>query len=161
MIRLHCTSGQGFVPDAIRFITGEEHINHCALEIDGWVWQVAHDEAVNKRPVEQWMQDYADSYYCSYTLYGLDETVVWQRLEQQEGKPYDWRIIFCTPFYCRIHDREKWVCSELIAYAIQELIYHERYQTVTPKDLKAIAHANEHGYLSGLQLATGESRGVA
>lgn len=149
MIRIHFTSSQGFVQDAIRHFTGAEFINHCALEVDGWVWQIAHDEVVNKRPVEQWMHDYADSYHSSHTLYGLDEDVVRTRLEDQEGKHYDWLIIFCTPFYCRTHDLNKWVCSELAAYAIQELIYHERYQTVDPKDLKEIAHANEQGYLAG------------
>jgi len=149
MIRLHCTSGQGIVPDGIRFFTGEEYINHCALEVDGWVWQIAHDEVVNKRPIEQWMHDYADTYHSSHTLYGLDEKLVWQRLEEQEGKRYDWTIIFCTPFYCRVHDRNRWVCSELIAMAIQELVYHRRFQVVNPRNLTAIAYANERGYMAG------------
>jgi len=152
MIRLHFTRGKGIVPALIRWITASE-INHVAIEVDGRVWQVAHDEVVNQRDLRVWLQLYDDTYHSSHILYGLDEIEVRDRLVEQEGKKYDWLALLCWPMYCHLHTKNRWLCSELIGDAIRELITHTRFHSVSPRHLKAVGHAVETGYRIGVQEA--------
>jgi hypothetical protein len=47
------------------------------------------------------------------------EAAVWQFLAGQIGKPYDWRAIWGFITYRDWHERDSWICSELIAAALE------------------------------------------
>lgn len=57
----------------------------------------------------------------------------------QEGKDYDWRGIFGFGIRARLHDKDSWFCSELVAWAFEQagypLLRTEKYWRITPRDL--------------------------
>lgn len=49
-----------------------------------------------------------------------DPDVAFAAAESQVGKGYDWGMIFGHPLRQDWDNRERWVCSELVAWAIRE-----------------------------------------
>lgn len=142
MIRLHFTRGSGVVPTVIRWITWSE-VNHVGIEIHGYVYESNHKDGVTCKPVARWLSDV--DLVTSKEITGIDIDVVYGRLVHELHKPYDWLNILCYPFRCDYQHKNRWTCSELVAYAIQELVPHQHFHRVAPRHLLGIAHGNAAG----------------
>lgn len=141
MIKLHFTRGQGIVPAIIRWITWSD-ANHVAIEVHGYVYESNHRDGVFKTPAVLWRHN--KEILNTIDLPALNAETVENRLKAEVGKKYDWLNLFCYPLRCDYQHKNRWTCSELIAYAIQELIPHKHFHRVAPRHLLGIAHANNY-----------------
>lgn len=144
MIRLLNTAADNRVAGLIRDMTGFE-VSHNALQINDHVWESAHDTGVKCYTLEEWLAKYGEP-HSAYELRGLDEDLVEFRFRSIEGCKYDWMIFFCYPFHCNHHSKDRWNCSEAIAWACRELIPHKNYHRCLPGYLRGIGHACEFTY---------------
>lgn len=138
MIIMHFTRGTGLVPRVIQWITWSD-VTHVALEVNGHVYEANHSDGVKKTTAIYWK--HANKAIRSIQLNHLNDKVILKRLENEVGKKYDFANLFCYPFRCDYQHKNRWTCSELISYAIQELVPHQHYHRVAPRHLLSIAHA--------------------
>lgn len=79
-----------------------------------------------------------------YYMTGVTDPDVVKEIEKilfaEVGKPYDWKAIFSFITNHDRHSKKAWMCSELIAYAFEEVgcdwfSDNAKYQKITPRDL--------------------------
>ena len=67
-----------------------------------------------------------------------DPELAFAAAESQVGKGYDWGMIFGHPLRQDWDNMDRWVCSELVAWAIKEGgtdLFRKKPHRVTPQDL--------------------------
>lgn len=68
----------------------------------------------------------------------IDAAALFNTAAQQIDKPYDWTGVFGLPLHRNWQDGDAWFCSELVAWAAQQLnkpLVREDAYRVTPRDL--------------------------
>lgn len=68
----------------------------------------------------------------------LDRNLAYAAAESQIGKGYDWGMILGHPLRQDWDNMDRWVCSELVAWAIREAgteLFRVKPHRVTPQDL--------------------------
>jgi hypothetical protein len=74
----------------------------------------------------------------------------WNRAESKLGQPYElWKMLLNQFFYFRRHDRDKWFCSELVAYALGLSMPHAK----SPGDLLRAIHDHRGTWRAALDRA--------
>lgn len=153
MIRLLFTASDDLIPRIIRRHTWST-VSHVAIQINDTVYESSHSTGVVGYTYNEWLQLYGKPVEVRY-LFGLDEKQVERRLRSQLGGDYNFALTFLFPL--RLDFRKNlyhlievddlvldWNCSELIAWAIREIIAHDYFYRVAPRHLLAIGHASEH-----------------
>ena len=138
MIRLHFCLPTSIIGKIITKLTWSD-VSHVAIEIDGHVYESDHNTGVTKTSLKDWNKISQNT----YELYAVNTTIIKDRLEKQLGAPYDWTALLTYPFRLDWTHKEKWTCSELIAWALQEYIPHNNYNRMAPRHLKLLGHALE------------------
>ena len=138
---LYSTSDE-FVSKTIEFLT-RGRTSHVATHFPkrGVVIESNHKDGVIEMSIDEWHK----RYNCIHTvdIGALDEDFVYHRLHPLVGKPYDWSIIYGYPIFLKLSDPDKWGCSELAAYGVKELIWHEDYHEIVPRDLRLLGASSE------------------
>ena len=68
----------------------------------------------------------------------VDAVQVVSALRSQVGRAYDWSGVISIPIHRDWHSRDKWFCSELIAWAVERTgiqIIRKQSNRITPQDL--------------------------
>lgn len=111
--------------------------NHVAIQIGNTVYEsVSGSGVVKRRPV-----DFAKAWdrISSVEVDASSQLALLRFLNDQVGKPYDWRAILAFPFRGSWQDRSGWFCSELVYEALRVGggLVSDRLPAnrVTPRDL--------------------------
>ena len=142
MIQHLYSTSDGIVSRGIEFLT-RGRSSHVATYFPnrGKVIESNHIDGVIEMSIEEWHK----RYNCIHVVEidALDEEFVYQRLKPEVGKKYDWSIIWSYPIFLKLSDPDKWGCSELAAYGAKELIWHEDYHEIVPRDLRLLGASSE------------------
>lgn len=135
-MRIVITDGQGFTGAFIRWYTWSEAA-HAGIQVaDGFIVDATPNHGVSEH---DGMRGQVASYYDVQGLTQKIEDRVWDFLEHQIGKPYDWTAIRGMAFHRDWHDDRSWFCSELVAAAFESaglpLLRTNHLNRVSPRDL--------------------------
>ena len=83
-------------------------------------------------PLEEFKQRYSYTELAYFPCECLDQA--YYLAYNEVGKKYDWLAIFGHIFRRRWDNPDRWVCSELIAYASQ-IVRHSRVSSYSPEDV--------------------------
>ena len=92
--------------------------SHCGLVMDDVIVEATARYGVRRIGLQS-MMEYASRTEIIF-LPCVDPVVAYAAAESQIGKPYDWGMVVGHPFRQDWEDTNKWSCSELVAWAIQE-----------------------------------------
>lgn len=116
---------------AIRLFTWSR-FSHVGI-IDGdYVIEAVGFKGVIKTPIEEFKARYSYTEEAYFYCDSVDEAL--SLAYDEIGKGYDWLAIFGHIFRRRWDNPDKWVCSELIAYASQ-IVRHSRVSSYSPEDV--------------------------
>lgn len=108
--------------------------SHCGVLVDDCVIESTFKKGVVKTKLDDFESRYRKSEICD-----MPHTKGWlERLNSQLGKKYD-KLAVIGVFFRRGWDRKnKWFCSELVAYA-SGIYRDDRISRVTPEDIYKIS----------------------
>ena len=120
------------------------NVSHVAIQVGYDVYEADYKAGVTKVRRDLWER--TPVYEYEFQVKNIEE--VKARLDAEVGKGYDFLAILCYPFRCDYNDKKRWICSELVAYAIQEYIPHTNFQRMAPRHLKLLGYALGKHYVS-------------
>jgi len=134
--RLLFTAESGFVSMAIRVFTWSDY-SHVELVREGMVYGADASSGVTGMTLEKRLS--ASSKHAFATT-PADPEKVWTAVNSQLGKPYDWADVFGVLVHHDWQATDKWMCSELIAWAhlqagVPLINVNTPVNRVTPQDL--------------------------
>lgn len=114
---------------AIRLFTWSDW-SHCGVVINGTVYEATATKGVIQSSVQAFKARYKDNLETEIPHSGDYQ----QKLRDELGKKYDWGGIFKIVFRGDWSSRDKWFCSEYVAYASG--IFNPKYtDRVTPQQI--------------------------
>lgn len=115
---------------AIRAFTRSEY-NHVGLVDGHHIIDSSIGHGVRRTPLNEIQGEITIRYVLA------PQNVI-NRVAGQIGKPYDLLGALAIPFRKNWHDRRKWFCSELVAWAFEEegiTLVNKHLSRITPQDL--------------------------
>lgn len=111
--------------------------NHVAIQVGDSVYESVSGPGVIRRPFSAFAKSW--DRVSSVEVDISEVTRMLHFLNEQLGKPYDWKAIFAFPFRGSWEDRNAWFCSELVYEAVKEgegsLPDRMPANRITPRDL--------------------------
>lgn len=135
MIKVHFCSSSTIVGLLIRLVTFSKW-NHVALEISGTIYEADMNYGVRKLPLSSFKEIWTETQAVEVSV--PDTPALYEFMEGQLGKKYDFTAILALPFRTNWQHPHKWFCSELVAKALavgglQGFIIEK--SRITPRDL--------------------------
>lgn len=152
MILLRIVDGQGWDSAMVRFMTRSWATHAEYVDTEGQIAFGAYLSGVARRPIR-----YAKFKAVRYYTFPNIEMAYAQALTQ-EGKPYDYSAIFGIALNRNWRSRDKWFCSELVAWSAEKfwslLNPAAPVRCITPRDLTLSTEIQEVSHLAYGQLGT-------
>lgn len=139
-VKLLFTRGQSIGGWFIRTALMSKY-NHVGIQVDGMVYEATLFKGVRKVSINSFYEH--NVVKVELAVHVDDKQALKDFLEEQVGKPYDWKAIVSLPFRRNWHNRESWMCSELAAEAL--IAGGARFpmgsNRITPRDLLFVTPA--------------------
>ncbi|MDX1755893.1 MAG: hypothetical protein R3175_07540 [Marinobacter sp.] len=122
----------------IRLLTWSQW-NHVAIEVNGYIYEAVTDGGVRRIHARGYGDSWDDAQSVRVPVDDLGAVLLF--LQNQVGKPYDWRALPAIPFRWTWQHPHKWFCSELAAKALMvggRDVTSEKAYRVTPQDLSRV-----------------------
>lgn len=110
--------------------------SHCGIVDGDYVIEATAFGGVVRTPLRTFKKRYR-RFEFAYLPCDDSEKVI-ERAKQEIGKKYDYLAIFGIFFRRGWNDKDKWFCSELVAYA-SGIFRYKRISRVTPEDLYKVS----------------------
>jgi len=111
--------------------------NHVAIQVESTVYEAVSWGGVIRRGKEQFRSSW--DRIASVEVEATEVLPLLHFLDEQIGRPYDWKAIFAFPFRGSWQDRRAWFCSELVYEALNvggaDIPDRLPSNRVTPRDL--------------------------
>lgn len=131
---VHFCAADDKVGAAIKLLTLSQ-FSHCALEIDGQIWEATFKKGVSCCSKDDFRSRYPHS---KQLIVRGSASKALLFLQAQLGKKYDFAALAAFPLRENWQDDNRWFCSELVAAALVQCgalsIKHD-VSRVTPRDL--------------------------
>jgi ribosomal protein L15E len=108
--------------------------SHCGIVVDDVVIESTFSKGVTRTKLEEFIARYKSTELCE-----IPHSKGWlERANNQVGKKYDKLAVIGVFFRGGWDKKNKWFCSELVAYA-SGIYRHDRVNRVTPEDIYKIS----------------------
>lgn len=138
-MKIHFYKGTWLISRLIQWRTRSIY-SHVAIEIEDENGSHIYESVVNKGVIKT---KYGA---CQYVKRDTIELHAWidekhaiiDFLEEQIGKPYDYRLIWSIVRNTQGNEREKWICSELVQKALEKAGILHPTKPYTPWELFSV-----------------------
>lgn len=135
-IKIHFCKGTGILAQLLRMMLMSKY-NHVAIEVNGVVYESLWGSGVTRKAPSRFHAGWKSVVTVETSV--VNASRVYRFLDNQLGKPYDWRAICAMPFRGSWQKRNAWFCSELAyeAFLVGGGFIPDRLPAhrVTPRDL--------------------------